>query len=500
MRLVERLRTRRASSYLLVAPVIVLALGLNLYSIGSRSLWLDETYSATLAQLGWRHMWHVILLDEANSMLYHSVLHFWMWLGTNEIALRSLSALAAAGALLPLYGLMKLLFDKEHGLLACLLFAVNAFIVQFAQEARGYALVLFLVTAASYLFVRSLRNPSSRAWMLYGIVGALSIYTHLYAVFVLMAHFLTLPFTPPRERPGQLLLRAYGVMTVLSVPLFFLFLAQGAGNIDFLERPSLLAMIGLFGELTGYGGPSLTIVYFLACCATLFTAKLLRSDARLGLWVNVGAAHDGRQGLLFLLAWLFVPIVASFIVSTYLPIYQPRYLIVAVPGLVGIASVGLMRIPKPLLVALIVVIVMLSSRGLSALYGKRIYTEDWRGATEYVLSKSNSRDGIVFEAPWVRIPFEYYTRLRGYASTRPQPIFPSPGWGQLSIMSPQFEITAKQWLRRVDVRRSRVWVVLAHQFTYGPRKRLLPIGFEREYRCDPPRLFASVTVVLCKRR
>jgi mannosyltransferase len=496
----QLVKSLRASPRLLLSLVIITAVALDFFSIDSRSLWLDETFSATLAQLEWSKMWRVIILDEANSMLYHVVLHFWTWLGRDEVALRSLSALAAVAVALPLYGLMALLFDRRHGLLACFLLVINAFVVQFAQEARGYALALFLVTLASYFFVRAIRYPSIATWTLYAITGALGIYAHLYAVFVLAAHVASLPFAPVPRRPRILILGAYGLMVLLSIPMLLLVRTQGAGNIDFLGPPNIRALIGLFGELTGYGGPPLTIVYFVTCCAGVLTVKLLRTTEGLGFWMRTGPPPERRFGWLFVLAWLFVPVLGSLLISFYVPIYQPRYLIVAVPGLVSIASVGLMRLPKLLLLIVVVTIVGFSFRGLNAFYGKHLYTEDWRGATQYVLGNSTSEDGVVFEAPWVRIPFEYYTRLLEDTPELPDPVFPSPNWGKMSIISPQFETTAKRWLATRDLAKSRVWVVLAHEFAYGPRKRLLPLSFDRKYRSVSHRLFASITVTLYERR
>jgi 4-amino-4-deoxy-L-arabinose transferase-like glycosyltransferase len=493
------LRKRHISSTLVLASIVVLALGIDFFKIETRSLWLDETFSATLAQLSWVQMWHVIYVDEANSMLYHLLLHFWTWLGSDELVLRSFSALAASACVLPLFGLMRLLYDERHGFLTCFLLAINAFVVQFAQEARGYALALLLVTTASYLFVRGTRKPAWTTWLLYAFTGAMSVYAHLYAAFVLLAHLITMPFVRPERRLRVLMFSSYGLVAFLLLPILVLFRSQGAGNIDFLEPPNLRALVGLYGELTGYGGPLLTGLYFLTCCAAFITLKLLRSGNLPGIWIGWATGPGDAGKFIFLLAWLFVPVLASFGISAFVPIYQPRYFIVSLPPLACIAAIGLLRLPRPVLVVLIVGFIGLSSRGLSALYEGRIYTEDWRVASRYVLTHSTSTDGIVFEAPWVRIPFEYYAKLRGFNASTPRPIFPSAQWGELSVISPQFEVTANRWLKTRPVAANRVWVVLAHQFAYGPRKRLLPPSFQKEYEPISQRNFASVSVTLYRR-
>jgi mannosyltransferase len=484
---------------LIVTGIACFSLVIDFMWIEARSLWLDETFSATLAQLSWPQMWHVISADEANSLLYHLVLHFWTWLGSDEFVLRSLSALAVSASVLPLFGVMRLLYDRTHGYVACLLLASNAFVVQFAQEARGYALELLLVTTASYLFVRSVRKQGWTTWALYALIAALGVYTHLYAALVLLAHFVTLPLWKLKRRSTILLLSSYGVIALLLIPLFLLLRSQGAGNIDFLEPPSLRALIGLFGELTGYGGPPLTVLYFLTCCAAFVGARWLRSNDQPGLWIGWIARASDAQGLSFLVAWLFVPILASVLISVVLPIYQPRYLIVVAPPLACIAAAGLIRAWRPLSVLMMVGLLALSTRGLHLLYRGHLYTEDWRGASRYVLSGSKPTDGIVFEAPWVRIPFEYYAKLYGFHPSIPHPIFPSPNWGRLSVISRQFDVTAKHWLRKQPADADRVWVVLAHEFAYGPRAHLLPARFMQEYDLMSQQLFASISVSLYER-
>jgi hypothetical protein len=284
-------------------------------------------------------------------------------------------------------------------------------------------------------------------------------------------------------------------------PLLLLFWSQGPGNIDFLEPPNLGAFVGLFGELTGYGGPSLTALYFLTCCAAFMGVRRLRSSDLPGLWIGWMVRGRDVQGFSYLLIWLFVPILMTFAISTFLlPIYQARYLVIVAPPLACIAAIGLLRLPASFFIVIMTGLITLSTRGLDLLYGGHLYSEDWRGASRHVLMRTDPTDGIVFEAPWVRIPFEYYAELRRFRPSMPHPIFPSAEWGELSIITSQFEVTAKQWLRRRPVETHRVWVVLAHQFAYGFRKHLLPLSFEKRYELISQQTFTSITVSLYQRR
>ena len=95
----------------LVVPV-GLAAALSAYRIGAQSLWADEAFSVSLAQLGWSSMWDAIVTDEANMASYYFLLRAWLHLGTGEVAVRALSALCVVAAVLPVYGLGLRLFNR----------------------------------------------------------------------------------------------------------------------------------------------------------------------------------------------------------------------------------------------------------------------------------------------------------------------------------------------------------------------------------------------------
>jgi mannosyltransferase len=96
--LAGRLRALVHTRYwLLCALVGVLALGLRLPTLSSRSLWLDETYSAWFAHLPLRELWTRAPLYETHPPLYYTLLKGWSALaGCSEAGLRSLSVLASA--------------------------------------------------------------------------------------------------------------------------------------------------------------------------------------------------------------------------------------------------------------------------------------------------------------------------------------------------------------------------------------------------------------------
>lgn len=121
------------------------ALLLRLPTLSSRSLWLDETYSAWFAAVPLRELWTGVPLYETHPPFYYTLLKVWIALfGTGEAAMRSLSVLAGvlAVVLLPACARLARLGARAErvALLAALLLALNANAILFAQQARPYAL------------------------------------------------------------------------------------------------------------------------------------------------------------------------------------------------------------------------------------------------------------------------------------------------------------------------------------------------------------------------
>src|SRR5262245_24157534 len=180
----------RVIHYFLLLLSMGLVAVLGFYSIADKSLWLDEAFSVALARLDWSELWQAITVREANMGLYYLLLHYWVQLGSGEFAVRSLSAITSIVSIAPVYGIGARLFGVNTGIIASLLLALNAFFIQYAQEARGYSLVLLLTATSSYLFFKAIDKPSVKSWGGYAAIAALSVYAHFFGAWVIAANYL----------------------------------------------------------------------------------------------------------------------------------------------------------------------------------------------------------------------------------------------------------------------------------------------------------------------
>src|SRR5205085_742609 len=142
----EHTRETKLSGLLLISLLLIIALGalLRIYKLGSDSVWLDEAYSIQISHKSLPEIVEETSKD-VHPPLYYFALHYWIKLfGDSEFYARLLSALFGTLAILVIYFVGALLFDRATGLLASLLVALSPFNIAFSQEARMYTLFTLL--------------------------------------------------------------------------------------------------------------------------------------------------------------------------------------------------------------------------------------------------------------------------------------------------------------------------------------------------------------------
>ncbi len=465
---------------------ILIALVTCFHGLAAKSLWFDETFSVELARLDWASMWGVIADKEANMMLYYALLHFWLKLGTGEFVGRAASTVFAVATLVPLYAVGRHLLGQRQAAVAVILMAVNSFFVRYAQELRGYSLVLLVTTTASYLFLVALEEPSWKRWGAYVVVSALAVYAHFFGALVVAAHALGLVLSRRRPISWPNLAMVYGLIGLLISPLVWV--SWGPGRLGWVTKPSLADVSQLFWALSG-GGRALLWTYFAVCAVAVAGTVVGRPGYRRGSWSQV-----------FLLTWLLVPLITTFLVSiTFKPVFVNRYLIIMLPPLVLLAAAGIVALPRRWLrVTTFIVVLALSLRGLVRWYSASP-RENWRDASAYVLGAARPGDGVVFEAPYVRIPFEYYRRLRQANSYAPTLAYLTVPRGAFDRLHPQTSAGVNDESVESQHSPSRFWVIQSRVTptrSYDAARSWIPPNIRGRYRVVDERSFPGILVFL----
>jgi len=425
-----------------LAGIAALALGLRLHLLAAKSFWLDEGVGAAAAQLPWSDFFKLLWRREANMGLYYLLLRGWIHLDDSEFALRMLSVVFAVGAVFAVFALGRLLFDRNTGMLAALLLALNAFHLRYSQEARSYSLLVLLVTLSTYFFVLALENPSTKNRLQYVTVSVLAFYSHFFALFVILGQWIALVLWK-RERPSKSQWLSAVWMAVLCLPGIAFLSLKNRGQLDWIPAPTLRSVYDGILLFAGQAGPGLLIVYATLCGFALIKAR-----------------HSERWPSRMLATWLVLPIALLLLISIAKPLFVPRYAAMCLPALVLLAAAGLRELNVYWRSAAAIVLVVLSLAGIRNYYaGFSAEDQGWRDLTRFVVANSVAGDQVIFENGVERPVFEYYRR----DSKWPQVLFPSHGE---EFTYRDFEGNATAQVAESAEQHWRVWLI--HPDSHAP--------------------------------
>ena len=408
--------------------IISLAALLRIAFLGVKSFGQDEIASLGFAADSWPSFFRTLANSEANATFYYLLLRLWRMLGDSEATIRALSVIFSIATVLLIYLLGSRLLGRRVGVLAAFLITINTYHIEYAQYARGYSLVVFLATLSSLFFLNSLERPSWRNWAAYVVTASLAVYSHLFAALVLLAQWTSLALLPSRDVPWQRWRLSVLWVGLLLLPLGVFAVATGRTQVDWIPSPKLGNIPGVYyvlaggsGRLAEAGPVGLLLLFtYLALC-------LLALRQAWSLVVAHGVSwRVWRYGVLF--AWLVVPVLLAYAVSLAKPLFIAYYLIVCLPPLVLLGAAGLDMLPKPMAAATLVVVAMLSAHEIHFYY-THPDTEDYRGATLYVLSHAEAGDAVAFYTPDIRYAFEFYRKK--LKDTPQQPFAILPTWEEL---------------------------------------------------------------------
>ena len=170
-----------------LALIVGLAAALRLPMLGEQSLWFDEAATAADVSGSFTDMVESVKDLEGSPHFFF----FATWLGvqlmgTGEVALRLLSALAGIAVVPVLFATVRRLGGARAGLVAALLAATAPLLVWFSQEARAYQLVVLLAVLTAYCAVRFRDTGEGRAYAGAVVFAVLGIATHYFATLTVV--------------------------------------------------------------------------------------------------------------------------------------------------------------------------------------------------------------------------------------------------------------------------------------------------------------------------
>jgi mannosyltransferase len=445
---------------------------LRVLLLGTKGMWLDETFSVWMASHSVVDMLHWIVRIDQHPPLYYLLLHYWIALnGNTPYYVRLLSVLFSAGTIPIIYLIGKRMSGVVMGLVAAVLLALSLFNIYFAQETRMYTLLTFNAAVAIYALVRLLTDSRAvrpigsqlreylHAWRTSGPIEPDTkeefsykdetryqsgwrawIFRHrwspLHTVETDLAWAAFIVFSA-----ATLLSHNTAVLFPLATNIFVLGLMlfqrlKKSGSPPGFRAPSLgnwvKAQIGIFllwspwifvfvkqasavyrrfwiPEPT-WGAVIRVLKSFLNPSAPLSASQATVIWTLYVLLLCLGLVHFRKRlsFFLFLAALVAVPFLGELIVSIRRPIFYDRTLIWTTIPLFLILAAGIVQLRFRPLMILV-----LGGLGIICLlsagdYYRFFQKEDWSTAAGYVANFAEKDDLVLFNSNFVEIPFDYY--------------------------------------------------------------------------------------------
>ncbi|AFY85162.1 glycosyltransferase family 39 protein [Oscillatoria acuminata] len=217
----------RYRPYLSLAAILILGTVLRFAQLEAKPVWLDEILTGLfslgrsyqniplnalfpLAQLAdiftlnstasCGQIAETVATESTHPPLFFCLTHEWLsgvrgsWIWQT----RSLCALFGVGAIAAMYGLNRIAFSRQAGVMAAAVMAVSPFAVYLSQEARHYTLPMLLIILSLMGFIHIQKDLHHQekinpvVGISWAIVNTLGLYTHYFFLLAWVAELLTI--------------------------------------------------------------------------------------------------------------------------------------------------------------------------------------------------------------------------------------------------------------------------------------------------------------------
>lgn len=418
--------------------LILIAFALRLTRLNAQSLWYDEgvtwllaSYQSLLGLIQWT-------AADIQPPLYYLV----MWLvrpmfGDSEYGLRFPSVIFNILTMSVIYCLAQRLFaNRLTAILAIILTTLSPGMVYYSQEARMYTLLILAATLSSYLLLRTLdgHRPAKFGYI---FVTTAALYTHYFALFLLLTHLLYAGYflwqNPNRPRyPIGLM---FGSLLLLFAPWLPILLARlgddpsyWPGALKLNEASRKLVISFTVGE-TVLEGPGFWLAMGYLLLVGLMLARRIASHLR--ATNNPGAPTSSRlarkdagaprfASFLLLILWLGLPISLILLLAYQSPKFNPRYTLLAWPAFVLLVSWALTpqpakRFSQALCLIALGLILATSTYSLTNWFTNRQFAkDDFRAMAQFVRERRAADETVLLSSGHLFPVWAYYYGWQGW--------------------------------------------------------------------------------------
>ncbi len=349
--------------------------------------WIREPLSHTLQEIA--------TVDPQPPLAYFS---FWAWgqiIGDSEFVVRFLPALINTIGVPAAFVLGKRLFGYRIGLLAALFWAISPTQIWHAQDARNYALWSTFNALSLWLALRAVERAHARRdrpvdWISFLIAAWISGYLYYLELFTIAALNLFVFFSFLSDR--RLLVRWFSAQLLLGLGLSAWYLQERllvgsgyggtAGGFELGRVFDWFLPVLTFGEtFTPNWLNGILVILFGALAILIYKALFAATD---------------RPRFSLLLLLILVPLIGISIVSFYLNVFVPRY-VLSVSLILYLSIAVLLTTLRRLLPIFLPLVLLLFLTSLIHYYFSDDYAKspDWRALLAFLADTASAEDQII---------------------------------------------------------------------------------------------------------
>jgi 4-amino-4-deoxy-L-arabinose transferase-like glycosyltransferase len=507
-------RHASSSPHAWLALLAVMAIGLlaRLHNLGEYSLWRDEGYSARAITHSYFFQWRILPRFEFTPPGYYLILKAWTELaGNSEFALRLPSVLFNVATIPVVFLIGRMLGcgpkgSPFNGLLAAVLFTLSALQLQYAQDARCYTLLVFVVSMAILTALRIMREGDPgpipvKRWLPLGVLLGLIPwihYTGALAVITLAAALAYWWYAAAHRDlvvlKGLLLAAAVSLLVVLPNLLSLLGRAADVYKGYWITKPGLGDIVGTVLQFSGTAFTGTREVIFL-----LFLGLSI-----LGLR-DLRANGKAMAAVLLVCVGLLPPLMEIVISYIAMPVFLERTLLYAsipLSVLVGRGAESLRGRRRVLCIISLVGLLGINATG----YLANAYKESWKDAVAYLNANMRPGEPVFYtntSAGWAMAYYIERTRAGFVSHGVP---FRSDDFGfaerdDLLLPDTGRQVNAQDIarVRQLMAGARRIGVVLWDSSRSDPG-RMLMSEVEKEFRPVDEKKIAGMVILILDRR
>jgi mannosyltransferase len=253
----HRLRRELTATHPVVLALggLAVIVGVGLRFWAPTPLWLDEALSVNIARLPVSQIPRALAHDGAPP-LYYVLLHVWMLVfGQSDIAVRALSGIVSVISLPFFWVAGRRLGGRAVAWITFFLALSSPFAIYYATTARMYSLMILWSLLGFLALMRALEDPRPTRLLALGAVTAAMLYTHYWALYLLVATGAWLTWRWWRTGEGGVQVRAIllGVLVWIPWSPVFVFQLLHTGT-PWTTPASAADLLGIFGDFAGPSG------------------------------------------------------------------------------------------------------------------------------------------------------------------------------------------------------------------------------------------------------